>query len=337
MDLQLFAPAGSTGLAGQVASSLGGALSPLEEREFEDTEYKIRPLVSVRGDDVYVLHSLAADRERSVDDKLCRLLFGLGALKDAGAARVTAVIPYLAYGRKDSRTKARDPLTTRYVAQLIEAMGVDRVLALDVHNLAAFENAFRCRAEHLEALPLFVQWIVERLAGQPLVLVSPDIGGVKRVDRLREILEKRLGDSVPVAFMEKRRSGGQVSGKLLVGEVSGRIAVILDDMISSGTTVLRAAQACRAQGAVAVHALATHGLFAGAANSVLTDAALESVVVTDSVSAWRLEPALAAKVTQVQVAPLLAAAVRCLHAEQSLTKLREAASEPGNEWSMPLR
>ena len=142
--------------------SLRLALEPglHEEREFEDGEHKARPLISVRGKNAFVIQSLYADHQQSGNDKLCRLLFFIGALKDAAAARVTAVVPYLAYARKDRKTKPRDPVTTRYVAALFEAVGTDAVMTLDVHNLAAFQNAFRCRTEHLEANMLFVEHFV---------------------------------------------------------------------------------------------------------------------------------------------------------------------------------
>jgi ribose-phosphate pyrophosphokinase len=126
--------------------------------------------------------SLYGDREASPNDKLCRLLFFAAAVRDAGAGRVTAVIPYLAYARKDRRSQLRDPITTRYVAQLIEAVGVDRVVVVDVHNLAAFENAFRCPSVHLEARPLFVAHLLSLLREQAAVIVSPDAGGAKRAE-----------------------------------------------------------------------------------------------------------------------------------------------------------
>jgi ribose-phosphate pyrophosphokinase len=155
-SVAVFALAASRGLGESICGHLGLTLSAVEEREFEDGEHKTRPLVSVRGRDVFVVHSLHGDEQQNVNDKLCRLLFFLGALRDASAARVTALIPYLCYARKDRKSKARDPVTTRYVAGLFEAMGVDRIVTIDVHNLAAFQNAFRLRTEHLEAKNLFV-------------------------------------------------------------------------------------------------------------------------------------------------------------------------------------
>ncbi|MDE2004702.1 MAG: ribose-phosphate pyrophosphokinase-like domain-containing protein, partial [Betaproteobacteria bacterium] len=150
-DLAVFALDASRDFGAAVAHRIGVELEAHEEREFEDGEHKARPLTSVRDRDVYVLQSLHADPRQSVNDKLVRLLLFIGALKDASAARVTAIVPYLAYARKDRKSKTRDPVSTRYVAQLFEAVGVDCIVTLDVHNLAAFQNAFRCRCENLEA------------------------------------------------------------------------------------------------------------------------------------------------------------------------------------------
>ena len=150
----LFAPLASRAFGERVAACLGTPLAPLEEREYEGGEHKSRPLVSVRGRVVYVIQSLSGDEAGSANDRLCRVLFLIAALKDAGATRVTACLPYIAYSRKDRRTKERDPVNSRYIAQLLEAMGVDHVMVMDVHNVAAFENAFRCSVDLLEAAPL---------------------------------------------------------------------------------------------------------------------------------------------------------------------------------------
>ena len=182
----IFALDATRDLGTAVAGALGLELAPHEERAFEDGEHKARALISVRGRDVYVVQSLHGGPEASPNDKLCRLLFFAGAVRDAGAGRVTAVIPYLAYARKDRRTQLRDPITTRYVAQLIEAVGVDRVVVVDVHNLAAFENAFRCPTIHLEARPLFLAHLLPLLRKQKVAIVSPDAGGAKRAELLRE-------------------------------------------------------------------------------------------------------------------------------------------------------
>jgi ribose-phosphate pyrophosphokinase len=320
----IFALHATSELGGAIARALEVEPAPHEEREFEDGEHKARPLASVRGRDVYVVQSLHGGPEASPNDKLCRLLFFAGALRDAGAARVTAVIPYLAYARKDRRTQLRDPITTRYVAQLIEAVGIERVVTVDVHNLAAFENAFRCETIHLEARPLFAAHLAPLLGGRGVAVVSPDAGGAKRATLLRETLAEALAAEVPLAFLEKKRAGGVVSGgEAVVGEVAGRTAVIVDDLISTGTTLARAAAACRAAGAEAVHAVVTHGLFTGDAGRVVATAGFERLVITSTVPPFRLDAeTVASHITVLDAAPLLAEAIRRLHQGEPLEGLR---------------
>ena len=257
--MKLFALNASQTFGERVAAALGAALDPHEEREFEDGEHKARPLVSVRGEDVYIIQSLHGGPEQSPNDKLCRLLFFIATMKENGAARVTAVIPYLAYARKDRQTKSRDPVTTRYIAQLLEAVGTDCVVTLEVHNIVAFQNAFRCRTVHLDTRRLFTKCAGELAGSEPLVVASPDPGGVKRAQLFREALETALGRPVGGAFMDKRRSAGKVSGTLLAGDVSGATVLILDDLIGGGGTMLRTAQACCEAGATAVYGLPPMG------------------------------------------------------------------------------
>lgn len=321
-DPLLFALAGSRPFAERVAQALGLSLSPHEEREFEDGEHKTRPMLNVRDRDVFVLHSLYGEPTQSGNDKLCRLLFFIGALKDAAAARVTAIVPYLAYARKDQKSKARDPVTTRYVAALFEAVGVDDVVTVDVHNLAAFQNAFRCRTEHLEATSLFVAHYAPLVGERELVVVSPDAGGIKRAEQFRQQLGKACGRPAGAAFTEKYRSNDIVSGGLLVGDVRGKDAIIIDDLISSGTTLMRTATACRQGGALRVVGAATHGLFTGDAAANLEDTALDELIVTDTVPAFRLEgkPA-SAKVTVLSCAGMVAQAILLLHTGGSIAAL----------------
>ncbi len=320
--LRIFALNGSRDFGAGVAARLNIALSPHEERDFEDGEHKARPLEGVRGADVYVVHSLHGDDARSASDKLCRLLFFCGAARDAGAGSVTAVVPYLCYARKDRKTKARDPVTTRYVAQMFEAVRVDRVVTLEVHNLAAFQNAFRCPTEHLDARRLFVDHLRPDLAGEDIVVVSPDAGGAKRAEAFRRTLAEALDRDIASAFMEKYRSRGVVSGEALVGDLEGRTAIILDDLIASGGTMLRTARKARAQGARRVFAVATHGLFVEGANEAMADAAFDRVLVTDSVPPFRLsDPAARAKLSVVSAAPLVGEAIARMRAGGSLVDL----------------
>lgn len=321
-SLMLFALDASRPFGETVAGALGIALAAHEERTFEDGEHKARPLVSVRGRDVFVVHSLHGDAQQSANDKLVRLLFFVGALKDASARAVTAVVPYLAYARKDRRTKARDPVSTRYAAQLFEAVGTDRLVTLDVHNLAAYQNAFRCPAEHLAAASLFVAHFTRAIADDDVAVVSPDAGGVKRAEAFRQRLAAALGRSVGTGFVEKHRSSGVVSGDAFVGDVAGKTAIIIDDLISGGTTLARAAAACGRAGARRVFAAASHGVFAPAAGATLGESAIEQVVVTDSIPATRVTDArLAHKLVRLSVAPLFAEAIRRLHEGGSLVEL----------------
>ena len=321
-DLRIFALDASRSFGEAVAAQLALPLGPHEEREFEDGEHKARPLVSVRGADVFVIHSLFGEATQSANDKLVRMLFFIGALKDAAAARVTAVVPYLAYARKDRKTKSRDPVTTRYVASLFEAVGTDCVVTLDVHNLAAFQNAFRCRTEHLEANSLFVAHFAPLFPDAEIAVVSPDAGGIKRAEQFRNRLAAALGRPVAAAFAEKHRSAGVVSGEALVGDVGGKVAIIIDDLISAGSTIARTARACRDRGATRVLAAASHGLFAGAANSVLAESSVEQIVVTDAVPPLRVtDGRLKAKLVHVGTASLFAEAIGRIHSGGSIVDL----------------
>jgi ribose-phosphate pyrophosphokinase len=312
-DPMLFALGASRALGEATAKAAGLALAAHEEREFEDGEHKARALASVRGRDVFVLHSLHGEAGASANDKLVRLLFFLGSLRDAGAARLTALVPYLAYARKDQRSKPRDPVTTRYVASFFEAVGVDAMVTIDVHNLAAFENAYRCLTVNLEAAGLLAAHVARLVGDAAIAVVSPDAGGIKRADRFREALAARLGRPVGAAFAEKYRSEGALRGEALVGDVRGAVAVIVDDLVSAGHTLDRAARACREQGAVRVIAVATHGVFAGEANAVLAASPIDRLIVTDTIAGPRLsDPALLARIDRIPVAPLLADAIGSL-------------------------
>lgn len=317
----LFSLHGGRPLLERICAQLGLPPARLEERDFEDGEHKLRPLESVRGRDVYVVESLAADAARSVDDKLVRVLFLLGALRDAGARRVTVVAPYLCYARKDMRTKPRDPVTMRYLAQLFEAAGAQRIVTLDVHNRAAYENAFRIPAEHLSASPLLVPALLPLVGDGEVVVVSPDAGGVKRAERFRQALERQLARSVGFAFVEKFRSEGMLRGGRVAGDVGGCCAVIVDDLISSGRTLARAAAACREQGARRAFAAVTHGVFSAECAAALEASALERVVLLDTIER-PLPVGLAPQRLQVLgCAPLLAEAIRRLHEDGSLVEL----------------
>ena len=315
-SLTLFALSGSDDYAKRLAARLETPLAPLEERSFEDGEHKVRPLQPVEGSDVFVVHTLHGDARQTVNDKLCRLLFLIGALKDHGAMRVTAVVPYFCYARKDRRTQPYDPVTQRYVAELFEAVGTDRLMVIEVHNPAAFENAFRRPARNLEPAELFAAHFGSLARKERVVAISPDAGGVKRVEQFRRALERVAGQPVDNAFIEKYRAGGVVTGGALIGGVAGRTAIILDDLVSTGGTLLRAAKACRDAGAREVIAAATHGLFIGGAAELFASADVSRFVIGDTVPLPKTIPAEAVKrLTVLDTTGLVATAIAAAHGD----------------------
>jgi len=326
-DLSLFALSETRDFGRLVAQALGTRLSDHAEDEFDDGEHATRPLINVRDKDVYVIQSMYDAPAMSVNDKLCRLVFFCGALRDAAAARVTAVLPYLSYQRKDRKTKPRDPVTTRYLAGMIESVGVDRVLAMDVHNLAAFQNAFRVRTDHLEARPLLINHVLQAARGQDLVVISPDEGGVKRAHRFAKTLRAHTTRSVAVAFVEKVREANRVSGGSLIGEVEGRTAIIVDDLISTGTTIRRATEACARGGAHAIYAAATHGVFVGNAPSILGTDLLNGLFVTNTIPPFRLNgTSVRDRLTVCDASNRIARAIAAVHSGGSVAALNAIES-----------
>jgi ribose-phosphate pyrophosphokinase len=320
--IALFAPRATAAFGSRVAAALEVNLGAHEEREFDGGEHKIRPLESVRGRSVYVVQCLAGDALGSANDRLCRLLFFIGALKDAGAARVSVCVPYLAYARKDQRTKARDPVTTRYVAQLIEAVGTGRVVILEAHNRAAVDNAFRIESLHLEATSYFVRHFALGSESLDCVVASPDVGGIKRARHFKECLETAYGRDVGLAFMDKKRTEGILSGDTFVGEVSGRKVIFIDDLISSGSTILRAVAACRRAGAARIDVAVTHCVFTPQSHRLFEPGGPDSIVVTDSVPLEQsFSPYLTRSLKVLSVAPLFAEAIRRLEGGGSLPEL----------------
>jgi len=300
-------------LAAALSLELDQPISRHEERRFEDGECKLRPLSDPRGEDAYVLLGLHGGPVDSPHDKLSRLLMFIATLREHGASRVTALLPYLAYARKDQRTKPFDPVGLRYVAQLFEAVGTDQVITLEVHNVAAFQNAFRCNTVHLDAHAAFDRILGGLALEGPLAVASPDPGGVKRALLWREALQARLPGPVGFAMIDKRRSAGVVtSSNLVAGEVAGATVLLIDDLIASGETLHRAAATLRDAGARRVLAFAAHGLFTGDADEKLASPLFDGLVVTDSVPPWRLhaDGLARARLHVASAAPLFADAVR---------------------------
>jgi ribose-phosphate pyrophosphokinase len=308
----LFALDATRAFGAGVADALGVPLAAHEERTFEDAEHKIRPLVDPMGQDCVVVQSLHGERAASGDDKLVRLLMFIAALRDHGARRVIAAVPYLAYARKDRRTQPFDPVSIRVVAQLFEAVRCDVVLTLEAHNLAAFDSAFRLRAVSLSPNALYSALVVKMAGDEPLAVASPDVGGIKRAQLWREALEQTLQRPLGQAFLDKRRAAGVVSGgDVVTGDVAGATVLVVDDLIATFGTIDRAGHSLLRAGARRVLAFAAHGLFVGHAAEVLERSAVERVFVTDTVPPFRLDDRPArGRVDVLSCATLFADAIR---------------------------
>lgn len=266
-----------------VCKELGLTLSSHIEERFPDGELKICTSELVFNSDAIVFHSIAGDAEKSLNDRLCELYFFIYHLKDKGAKQVTAVLPYLAYARSDQKKSDSDPLIHRYTAQQLEASGASRVIVLDVHNISACENAFRCPVVNLEAAPLFCDHFYSRShSNVPLVVMSPDIGGIKRAEKFRKILEAKSGKRVESAFLEKFRTDEGLEGHRLAGDLAQKDVLIIDDMISTGSTILRAVEVARKNHCGKIKVFATHGIFSKDPERVLDNEDIDEVVVTDS-------------------------------------------------------
>jgi ribose-phosphate pyrophosphokinase len=278
----VISPPESDALARAIARAGNCEWAAVEERRFAGEEFTLRTLVPVRDRDVCVVQTLAPTAEAPISARLVRLLFLLAALRDAGARSRIAVIPYLAYARQERRGEACDPVHTRYVADLLQAAGMTHLIALDVHDLAALDNAYRVPVEHLTARPAFIEWLAEQPRGEPLAVASPDIGGIKRSQLFREQLEKRLEQTVELLFIEKRRTAGHLSGQRVVGEAEGRHVLLVDDLCATGETLMRAAAALHHAGALRVSAAFTHVADAAGLRALCADPHLTQVLVTDS-------------------------------------------------------
>jgi len=363
--LKVFGLGSSKKYAAKVCEYLGIECSSHVENCFDDGETYIKSTENVRDADVYVISSLhsdskSLDKSQTVSEKLINLLWFIGSLKDASAKRITVVTPYLGFARQDRKTESRAPITTKYMAQVLEAVGANRVLTTDVHSLAAFQNSFRIPVDNLDATRLFV----DHLTGVPsfpaavkdwyhlrnkdvldldLAIVSPDNGGLNRCGLFQKALANRIGEikqtapqEIPLAIFDKRRVNGKVEGSRIIGDVKGKQCIILDDLIASGSTIIRAAEAVDKAGGEVYAVCATHGQFTdsraiikmmghqiGSAWIDTSDAhkaLVKNLIVTDSINQT---DNFYGSLTLIDTARFIGEAIKRTHAGGSISDLLE--------------
>lgn len=306
----LFSGHSNPELAGEIARVLDTPLGDSRIARFSDGETFVEIKENVRGLDTYIVQPTSSP----VNDSLMELLIMCDALRRASAASITAVIPYYGYARQDRKVAPRTPITSKLVADLLVASGVNRVVCVDLHA-GQIQGFFNIPFDHLYALPVFLKDYLEKKYGPDAVFVSPDAGGVERT----RAYSKRLGASL--AIIDKRRERANVSEVMhIVGDVKNRDCIIIDDMIDTAGTLCNAARAVMAAGARSVVACATHGVLSGPAVERINESPLEQVVVTNSIAPSE-EAAACSKIQFLSIAPLLAEAIRRIHNSDSVSSL----------------
>ncbi len=309
--LMLFSGRGSPKLAERIAGRLDVTLGDVQLETFPNGEVYARYRDSVRGADVFIVQSLCDP----VNDNLMELLVMIDAARRASAKRITAVIPWYAYSRQDRKTKPREPITARLVANMIQAAGAERVMTMDLH-VGQIEGFFSFPVDHLTAMHTFVDYFVD--AGfrdaDDAVVVAPDTGEAKLASRLADHL------GLPWAILNKmRRSAGLSEVTHVIGEVEGRRAIMIDDVIATGGTLVRAAERLMEEGATQIYAAATHGEFSGSACEKIGNSPIKEVVVTDTLPLKAGGPGN--KIRSLTIAPILANTIRNVFTDESVSEV----------------
>ena len=303
-------------LSQDVANELGADLMGVDARTFANGEIYARFEGSVRGADVFVLQTYS----NPVNEWLMEQLIMVDAAKRASAKRITVVMPYYPYSRQDKKGRGREPISARLIADLFKTAGADRIMTIDIHA-AQIQGFFDGPFDHLFAMPVLLQHFKNTLDPETMTVVSPDMGRV----RVADVWSDKLG--APLAIIHKRRDPlipNQVSVHEIVGNVEGRVCLLVDDMIDTGRTIVKAAEALKKNGATGVVVAATHAIFSNPAPEILNSEVIDEVVVTDSLplrEEQRFE-----KLTVLSVAPLLATAISEVFKDGSVTSMFDGAA-----------
>jgi ribose-phosphate pyrophosphokinase len=308
-EIKIFAGSSNRPLATAICQAVGVQLGSAEIGRFSDGECQVEITENVRGSDVFVVQSTCTP----TNDHLMELLLMLDAFKRASARRITAVVPYYGYARQDRKVSPRVPISAKLVADLITAAGATRVLTVDLHA-GQIQGFFDVPVDNVYATPVLLQYLRERLGRREVTVISPDAGGVERARAFAKRLEANL------AIIDKRRSRpNEVAEMQIIGDVDGRAAVIVDDMVDTAGTLSAAADAVRAAGAPVVLACATHAVLSGPAMTRLAASSIDELIVTDSIPLRGDKPS--SKIRVLSVAPLLGEAIRRTHEEASISSL----------------
>ncbi len=318
----LFSGTSNRELAEKIAKRMQTRVGNALVDRFKNEECRIEIRENVRGAEVFVLQSICNSPSGSVNDSLMELLLMIDALRRASANRITAVVPYYGYAKQDKKTKGREPISAKLVANMLETAGAERLVTLDLHA-AQIQGFFNIPVDNLTATPTLCNYLkAQKLEGDGIVVVSPDAGGVPRAENYA----KRLKSSLAVII--KRRPEPNVSEVThIVGEVQGKIAVVVDDMISTGGTLVKAAEALMKRGATDVYTLATHGIFAGDAVKQFENSAIRKVIVTDTIPLGaNVGPE--SRIVQESIAQTLADAIKRITSNRSVSELFAPGEEP---------
>jgi ribose-phosphate pyrophosphokinase len=310
--IRVFSGNSNRALAESICASLGVPLGQAKVKTFSDGEIMVEIGENVRGRDIYIVQSTCAP----TNNNLMELLIMIDALKRASAATITAVIPYYGYARQDRKVAPRTPITSKLVADLITTAGADRVVTVDLHA-GQIQGFFNIPVDNLYAAPVILDHLKERFADslEQVVMVSPDAGGTERA----RAFAKRLGCTL--AVIDKRRTGPNVAEVMhLIGDVKGKTAIILDDMIDTAGTLTQAALALKEHGATTIYACATHAVLSGPAIDRIRDSVIETVVITDTIPLSQAGVD-SGRIMVLSVADLLAEAIRRIHEDESVSSL----------------
>lgn len=315
-DLKLFALSSNQKLAEHVSQIIGIPMGKSSVRQFSDGEIQVNIEESIRGTHVFILQSTSSP----VNDNLMEILIMVDALKRASAESVNVVMPYYGYARQDRKARAREPITSKLVANMLETAGVDRLLTIDLHA-AQIQGFFDIPVDHLMGAPLIADYFERRgMVGGGYVVVSPDHGGVTRARKLAQFLK------TPIAIIDKRRSVDKMNTSEvmnIIGDIKGKTCILIDDMIDTAGTICHAADALAEAGATAVYASCTHPVLSGPAMDNIAKSAIKKLVVLDTIEIP--QDRLIDKIEHISTAELLAEAIIRIHEKRPLSPLFEAS------------